>query len=180
MSGPRRLQLGCGLHPQPDWINSDLRSLGGVALRFDLRSGVPLADGSIDFAVANHVLQDLGWRDLLPALREVLRVLRPGGVLRLGLPDLDRALDAYRLKDAAYFSVPDQDARSLGGKLISRLVWYGVTRTPFTYDFAAELLQSAGFAEVARCGFKRTASRFPEIVELDSRPGESLFIEGTK
>jgi hypothetical protein len=33
---------------------------------------------------------------ITPALRELRRLLVPRGVLRLGLPDLDRAIDAYR------------------------------------------------------------------------------------
>jgi hypothetical protein len=107
-------------------------------------------------------------------------VLRDGGVLRLGLPDLDRGFRAYVEGDRDYFLVPDADARSLGGKLVTQLLWYGHTRSLFTVDFIEELLRRAGFDEVVHCGFKETKSPFPEIVELDDRERESMFVEAVK
>ena len=174
---PVRLTLGCGPRPAPGWINADLRDYEGVDLRGDIRDGLPLSDHSVDCAVAIHVLQDLPWCDIPVALAELRRVLRSGGVLRLGLPDLDRAIDAYRRGDAAYFHVPDADARSIGAKLVAQIIWYGSVRTPFTFDFARELLERAGFAEVRRCAFRETGSPDPEIVSLDNRERESLFVE---
>lgn len=85
-----RLNWGCGPCVAPGWINSDRISCKGVDVCCDIRSGLPLAAECMDYAVAIHVLQDLSWPDIAAALRELHRVLRPGGVLRLGLPDLDR------------------------------------------------------------------------------------------
>ena len=175
-----RLNLGCGPRPAPGWINTDVEAFDGVQLCGDVRDGLALADRSIDYAVAIHVLQDLPWADIPKALAELRRVLKPRAVLRLGLPDLDRAIAAYQRGDAAYFHVPDQDARSLGGKLITQLIWYGSVRTPFTYDYAEELLSAAGFREIRRCAFRRTASAHPEIAALDNRERESLFVEATR
>lgn len=176
---PRRLNWGCGPHPVPGWLNADRTTCPGLDLCGDIRDGLDLPDGALDYAVAIHVLQDLAWPDIPPALRELRRVLRPGGTLRLALPDLDRALMAYARGDHGYFHVPDRDARSLGAKLVTQLIWYGSVRTPFTGDFAAELLHDAGWRDVRRCAFGRTASAHPGITALDNRPRESLFIEAT-
>jgi predicted SAM-dependent methyltransferase len=175
-----RLNIGCGLNPVPGWINLDVREHQGVDLRCDLRRYLPLADRSVDYAVAIHVLQDMAWADIPAALAQVHRVLRPGAVLRLALPDLDRAIDAYRRADTAYFYVPDTDARSLGAKLVTQMVWYGSVRTPFTFDFAEELLVNTGFTNVARCAFRETHSAHAQIVDLDNRERESLFVEAVK
>jgi SAM-dependent methyltransferase len=172
-----RLNLGCGPQPAPGWINADRERFDGVDLCGDIRDGLALADGAVQYAVAMHFLQDLPWGDIPGALRELRRVLAPGGVLRLGLPDLDRAIDAYRRGDAGYFFVPDADARSVGAKLVTQIIWYGSVRTPFTFDFAEELLLQAGYSGVVRCGFGRSASRFADIATLDNRETESLFIE---
>ncbi len=176
-TGVRRLNFGCGAEPTPGWLNADLVAGPGVDIVADVRAGLPLADGAIDYATSIHVLSDLPWPDLAPALRELRRVLRPGGVIRFALPDLDRALAAYHADDRAYFHASDEEARSLGRKLVAQLVWFGVSRTPFTYDFAAEQLARAGFGRVERCAFRRTSSPWPEIVAADNRPDESLFVE---
>ena len=176
----RRLNWGSGRDTQPGWINSDLRDGDDVHICCDIRSGLPLDGESIDYAVSIHALPELPYADLVPALGELRRVLKAGGVLRLGLPDLDRAITAYRRGDRAYFVVPDEDARSIGGKLVVQMTWYGFSRSLFTLDFTQELLAKAGFTHIVACAYQRTASGYPEIVELDNREQESLFVEGSK
>ena len=140
---PTRLNLGSGPALAPGWLNADKQPYAGLDACGDLRAGLPLPAASIDAIVAMHVLQDLAWGELPGALAEIRRLMKPGGALRLGLPDLDRAMDAYRRGDGAYFFVPDSDARSLGAKLVTQIIWYGGSvRTPFTFDFAHELLLS--------------------------------------
>jgi SAM-dependent methyltransferase len=178
--GEVRLNWGCGPHPAPGWINSDLVAGPGVDLPGDIRDGLPLPDGSCDYIAAIHSLQDLAFVDLDRALGELLRVLKPGGVLRLGLPDLDRAIAAYLRGDGAYFHVPDRDCAGVGGKLCVQITWYGSVRTPFTYEFARELLLRNGFRSVIRCTHHVTASRFPEVASLDNRERESLFVEAVR
>jgi predicted SAM-dependent methyltransferase len=173
----RRLHWGCGDKPVPGWLNSDRRQTPGIDVVADIRHGLPLADRSIDYAVAIHALQDLAWLEIVPALKELRRVLRPGGVLRLGLPDMDRAIAAYQRGDAAYFHVPDHDAKSVGGKLVAQLIWYGSTRTPMNFEAAREFLEQAGFAGVRRCEPGETGSPYPQIASLDDRPRESFFVE---
>jgi SAM-dependent methyltransferase len=173
----RRLNWGCGGTAEPGWINSDQKEGPGI-LTCDILEGLPLADESVDYAVSIHALPELRLDELVPALRELRRVLIPGGVLRLALPDLERGIAAYLRRDAAYFLVPDEDASSLGGKLVTQLLWYGWSRSLFTPDFAEELLARAGFRDVVRCAYGVTQSRFPEIVSLDNRERESLFVEG--
>ena len=182
MSEPsvRRLNWGCGSSPKPGWINSDRRSVGVVDVVADIHDGLPLDDDSIDYAVSVHALQEIPYAGLVPALRELRRVLRPGGVLRLVLPDLDKGIRAYLANDREHFLVPDEEAKSLGGKFIVHMLWHGHSRVLFTYDFVEELLLKAGFAHVSRCVYRKTASVYPGIVELDNRERESLFIEAVK
>lgn len=177
---PRRLNCGCGPQPAQGWLNADLRDFPGVQLRGDLRDGLPLPDACLDYAVAIHLLQDLPWHDLPAALAELQRVLRPGGALRLALPDLERAIAAWQRGDHAYFHVPDGDARSIGAKLVTQIIWYGSVRTPFTWDFAQELLDEAGFVDIRRAAFGETGTGLPEITALDNRERESLFVEARR
>jgi predicted SAM-dependent methyltransferase len=141
---------------------------------------MPLEPDSIDYAVAAHALPEIPLTELVPALAELRRVLKPGGVLRLILPDLDRGIAAYQRGHAGYFHVPDEEAASLGGKFIVHMLWFGYSRSLFTHESIEELLGKAGFGRVDRCEFKQTASPFPEIVTLDNREQESLFVEAVK
>jgi len=178
--GVRRLNWGCGEHPERGWLNSDIKDVPGIDVVADVRAGLPLETGSIDYITSIHALPELPYTDLVPALQELHRVLKPGGVLRLALPDLERGIVAYQNGDADYFHVPDDDARTIGAKFVTQMVWYGYSRSLFVLDFVEELLERAGFARVERCEYRETASRWPEIVELDNRPRESLFVEGFK
>jgi predicted SAM-dependent methyltransferase len=175
----RRLNWGCGAHTAPGWINSDVKAEAGVDLVADVREGLPLDRNSIDYAVSIHVLPEFAYPELLPVLEELRRVLKPGGTLRLCLPDLQRGIDAYLRGDEDYFKVGAEEVSSLGGRFVVQMLWYGYSRTLFTTDFALELLEKAGFERVAACSFGVTASDTPEIVELDNREEESLFVEGT-
>jgi len=175
-----RLQIGCGKFPRPGWINTDNKVRPGVDCVADLRADLPFRDGAFDYAAAIHVLPHIPLAGLAPALARIRPVLKPGGVLRLALPDLEKAMDAYRRRDAGYFAIPDAQWKSLGAKLVAQIVWHNDIRTPFTYDLAAEALTKGGFASVARCAFRQTKSRYPEIVELDNRERESLFVEATR
>jgi predicted SAM-dependent methyltransferase len=176
----RRLNWGCGNHTLPGWINADRWSLPGVNLICDIHEGLPLEPESIDYAVSIHALPEIVYEKIGRVLGELRRVLKPGATLRLGLPDLDRNIEAYLKGDPGHFLIPDEHAATLGGKLAMQLTWYGYCRTLFTYDFAEELLLKAGFTSVARCGHLETGTSHPEIVLFDNRERESLFIEAVR
>ncbi len=176
----RRLNWGCGAEGEAGWINSDQKEGPGVDISCDIRDGLPLETDSIDYAVSIHALPEIPYPELVPALVELRRVLKPGGVLRLSLPDLDKAIAAYQRGDRSYFLIPDEEVSSMGGKMIVQLTWYGYSRSLFTTDFVEELLSKAGFGRVDRVAYQVTNSAIPGITELDNRERESLFVEGTK
>jgi predicted SAM-dependent methyltransferase len=177
---PARLNWGCGSHVAGGWVNSDVKDEAGVDLVADIRKGLPLAGESFDYAVSIHALPEFAYPELQPVLEELRRVLKPGGVLRLALPDLDRGIDAYLRGDDAHFHVDPHEVESRGGRFIVHMLWYGYSRTLFTVDFATELLARAGFTDIRACPFGVTCSEFEEIVSLDNRPDESFFIEARR
>lgn len=176
----RRLDWGCGEHPEPGWLTADLKEGPGIHLSGDIRDGLPLPDGCLDYVVSIHALPMIPYPDLVPVLRELRRVLRPGGVLRLGLPDLEKNVAAWQRGDRGFFLVPDEDEDTISGKLIVQLTWYGWSVTPFTTEWIVALLDRAGFAEVTPCAYRHSPSGLAGICDLDNRPDESLFVEAVR
>ncbi len=180
MSADVRLNWGSGPQAVAGWINADVIEGQGIEIVGDIRNGLPLDSESVDYIFSSHALQQLPFFDVRTALHELRRVLKTGGVLRLGLPDLDRAIDALRRGDGDYFYVPDSDARTVSGKFVVQMTWYGSSPMLFNYENAREMLEDAQFSRVCRCSYKVTQSRFPEIVALDNRERETLFLEAEK
>lgn len=177
----QRLHWGCGPITPYGWVNSDIQPGPGVDVVADIRQGLPLPDNAFDYIVSIHTLPEIPYADLDGALQELWRVLAPGGVLRLSLPDLDKALMAYTSRDIDYFFlIPDEVVRSISGKMIVQLLWYGQSRSMFTLEFITELLARNGFQSIQSCSFQQTASRYPGIIELDDREVESFFVEARK
>jgi SAM-dependent methyltransferase len=178
MSGEKRLHWGCGDITPEGWINSDIKEGPNVDIVCDILKGLPMDDESVDYIASHHVLPCLEIFDQVKAIKELYRVLKTGGVLRLGLPDLDRSIAAYQSGNRDHFLVWTWD--TLSGDFITHILWYNCTRTLFTYEFAVELLRKSGFEDVRRASYRQTNSRYPELVELDNREQESFFLEGFK
>lgn len=177
---PARLHWGCGGDVRPGWVNVDRGPIAGLDVPADLRDGLPLPDDSFDYAASSHALQRIPLPDLVPALAEVRRVLKPGGVLRLCLPDLEKALSAWAGGDEAHFEVSERHARSPSGRFLTHVLWYGEVVSLFTPEWAEELLGRAGFAEVRHCRAGETTAPHAGIVEVDRRPDHSLVVEAVK
>lgn len=161
------------------WLNADSREAPHVDVCCDLVvDGLPQDDDSIDIIVGGHGLQQLAVYDVWVALEEFNRVLKPSGVLRLCLADLDASFGAYAALRPDKLWTQSWD--TVIGNLVSQLTEDGRVRTPMNYRFAEELLFKAGFVHVGRVGFRETTTRHQDIVELDTRPTDSFYVEAYK
>ncbi len=82
---PVRLNIGAGNKRMDGWLSL------GLEPEHDIHSDIrvlPLPDASVDEAIAIHVVEHLAPWDVVPALTEWCRVLKPGATLALELPDL--------------------------------------------------------------------------------------------
>lgn len=89
------VNIGCGSVWHPDWVNLDMRPVSAEIQAWDADDGLPFKDGSVDGCYASHLLEHLSREGARRLLMECLRVLRPGGVLRLAVPDLEAIAREY-------------------------------------------------------------------------------------
>lgn len=89
------LNLGCGYRYHPAWINIDFVSTGPGVIAHDLRKGIPYPDNYFDVVYHSHVLEHFPKHEATGFIGECYRVLKPGGILRVAVPDLERIVREY-------------------------------------------------------------------------------------
>lgn len=89
------LNLGCGTHFHCDWINVDIAPYDPRVLQHDLQSRLPFKNGSFVAVYHSHVLEHLPRQQAEPFLKECYRLLVPGGILRVVVPDLETITRLY-------------------------------------------------------------------------------------
>ncbi len=93
---PIKINLGCGEVPIENYINVDLHD-DRADVKMDARN-LAFADQSVDEIYSSHLLEHLGKHDVPVALKEWARVLKPGGLLRMNLPNLEWCLKNWLSK----------------------------------------------------------------------------------
>jgi SAM-dependent methyltransferase len=168
-----RIHLGSGTNRLPDWVNVDL-----VGMRPDLYWNVtrtlPFPDGSADAVFLEHVLEHFPLAVGLDLLAESRRLLAPGGILRVGVPDFGRYAESYA-GDRAFLEErrPGRPTPLLAFAEVAydhghRSVWDGET--------LELVLRETGLVEVGRRGFGD--SDLDPAPDSAEREAESVYAEG--
>lgn len=89
------IHLGCGDINSPEFINIDSRYLSHIHHVRDVKDLSIFKDNFADFIYACHVLEHISHKDIDLVLMEWKRVLKPGGKLRISVPDFDMILEIY-------------------------------------------------------------------------------------
>jgi predicted SAM-dependent methyltransferase len=188
------VQFGCGLCAPLTWRNFDagpafwlekhVPLLKPLLLRRgfpdypaniaygDVIKGLPVAQGSAAAVYCSHVLEHLALADLRTTLRNIFGYLRPGGIFRFVLPDLEWLAWSYvnsddrnaasRFMRDSYLGTEDAPRGSAGWM---RMI-FGRSAHLWMWDYknmSAELEQ-AGFTEIRRAEiFDNPDPRFREV-----------------
>lgn len=226
-TSPDKLHLGCGSITPPTWLNVDgswaarlsrypaiyrtaLKMTGrssqfpeGVSIYgHDLRKPLPWAQGTFSAVYASHLLEHLHYDEADRLLKECFRVLRPGGLVRMVVPDLDPLIRGYlgqawpswtgdyptmgtRADDFVQFLLM-RNAHGLKGgpvkKYYEGVVDFHSHKWMYNAESLCRKLESAGFVSVRACGLWE--SQIPDIkdVELEVRVanGTGAVAEGAK
>ena len=131
------------------------------------------------------MIEHLSRKDSVYFLNEAFRVLEPGGILRVAVPDLKLAVNFY---------VQTQDADAFMEKILLApppintikqkisLFFTGYRQHQWMYDekSLSKLIKKAGFKKVFTCKEGETNILNPRNLNLHERSEESVYVEGLK
>jgi predicted SAM-dependent methyltransferase len=142
---PLLLHLGCGGRPKRGWVNIDL--LGDpVDVAWNLTRELPFPDECADGVFHEHLLEHLTLEEGLALTAECSRVLKPGGILRIGVPDIEMMIRSYVVGGTGYLAEYKSDRPT--PLLALQEMFYGHRhRAMYDVPTLAALTQAAGLGE---------------------------------
>ncbi|WP_026072953.1 class I SAM-dependent methyltransferase [Nodosilinea nodulosa] len=91
----KALNLGCGRRYCPEWVNIDFSAHSEKVISYDLSVGIPFDDNSFDVVYHSHLLEHFSKDKAHMLVQECFRVLRPKGIFRVVVPDLESIAHLY-------------------------------------------------------------------------------------
>jgi SAM-dependent methyltransferase len=169
------LHLGCGVNLLEGFDNVDFYTMRFWRVQHighDLRYPLPYADKVFDGAFSEHTLEHLHVVDGLKMLCEVKRVLKPGSVFRVSVPDVRKYVDFYEGKT----SDPEFMKFQNGCEAIWSLTQNWGHLSCWDVPMLTQQLKAAGFSDVIACDF-RSGSNSALLRDSEGRRWESLYLE---
>jgi predicted SAM-dependent methyltransferase len=209
----RRLHLGCGAKAPDGWVNIDgswnswirrhrILSSVLVLLRLidkidtgaerpqnitirNLRKPLPFADLSFDCVYASHLLEHLHPADGANLLKESYRVLSPGGIIRIAVPDLKFMVERYmsdkqtsdvrfvaaalRLQKGMQLRPNERTSAGLLRSLLNSIQDFHTHKWMYDEESLARILSDTGFINIRRCNYLESAIDTINEVEIERR-----------
>ena len=91
----RKVQLGSGSSRLEGWLNTDIEPGGDGLAYLDATKRFPFEDGSVHYIFSEHVIEHLSYEDGKAMIGEALRVLAPGGKMRVSTPDMKQFIALF-------------------------------------------------------------------------------------
>lgn len=193
-----KVNIGVGLSGAPGWFNIDnspsvylsripvVRRLSRIphwpadVKRVDVRKGLPFQNASVTSIYSSHTFEHFTWEESVAVAKECFRVLQPGGVMRIVVPDLAQLIRDY-LRDASSLASHSFLRRlSLHHNIFDVLHPGSHHSQMFDEKSLIHLFRQAGFAAPAPMAFGESHISDIVDVELESRKNESLYVEAVR
>jgi predicted SAM-dependent methyltransferase len=181
---PRYLNVGSGPRGLDDvhWVNVDGFADKNVHFLIDISRALPFPDGSFDGAFCEHVLEHFSLDDGVKISHEIKRILRPGGVFRVIVPNAEYVVRMYLEKPRELIAYRGSgDAGETAMEIVNSFFRQRYEHQ-FLYDWTTmeKMLLNAGFDKVSRARFG--VSVYLQAIALDDAKYEleSLYVEALK
>jgi SAM-dependent methyltransferase len=189
-----KVNIGCGQTPLEGWINIDAFPMSPSVVTCDCRRSIPLPDGSAAFIFAEHFFEHIERpKQTDRFLSECLRVLEPGGIIRLVVPDAGLYLHKYcepgwnglaetrplRKENGLYVDYYLNISYATKMEFINAVFrQFGEHRYAYDAETLIHTVSTAGFAQVTQQQFG--VSQADTCPDTEVRRSESLYVEGVK
>jgi|LakMenEpi03Aug12_release.lakeMendotaPanAssembly.Ray.scaffolds.fasta_scaffold22915_2 SAM-dependent methyltransferase len=186
------LDLGCGWKTHPHMINLDWQWHPEIDLCWDVASkGIPLRDGFLSGIYSEHCLEHHPPQVILFLLAECYRCLRPGGVLRLILPDAQQYITTYQalINGQSHVSFPypaDIAWNGISSPLLGvNRIFYQDRDSPHGHCFMFDnhllnaFLSRVGFTSIQEKGFREGVDS-QLLLDSGERWAESFAMEAQR
>lgn len=184
-----KIGIGAGGSRRQGWLSTDYDPPARDIVFLDATRPFPLPDNSVDYFVAEHMIEHIPLADGLYMLRECRRTLKPGGKIRLATPDIRRYQSFLngRVNGEAGRYVRWSN-ETFGGDLEKSLVDSGIVTFnrvvrewghQFLYDPATltEMLTRAGFTAIAQREIGESDD--PHLQNIELRAGGEFDFANT-
>ena len=186
------VQYGCGFSAPEGWLNFDasptlrferIPLLGGLYTRNrqrfprhvkygDIVRGLPIRDRSCDGIYASHVLEHLARDDCLRALGNTRSYLKPGGIFRLVVPDLEQLVRDYAAKPDGDSFMRESGLGAESRSVVRDAIGNSAHRWLWDERSMARALRDAGFTGIRRAQFNDSSDpRFAEVEDPERFAG---------
>lgn len=179
---PLYMNLGSGPRGLSDthWINVDAFRDANVEYLMDFARTWPFPENSLDGIFCEHVFEHFDHDEGQRLLQQSLRVLRPGGSIRLIVPDGGKIAKTYCDDPAALLAHRDIETSCAMDAVNS---WFRQRyEHQFIYDWESlkHQLQRAGFEHITLAGFREGERSSELLLDDEKYEWESLYVEAVK
>jgi predicted SAM-dependent methyltransferase len=176
------LHVGCGTRRLEGWTNADRYPPDGlVDLAWDVADPLPLPSGSIAYIYSEHFMEHLPLPLVQVFLQQCLRLLRPGGVLRIAMPSLRTIVGQYLSddwRDQEWLRRPENAHIQTGCAMLNEAMRGWGHCWLYDEEELSRFLRQAGFSQIENPAPNESAH--PPLRDLESRPDSLLLSEATK
>lgn len=159
------------------WANVDLTG-NGLVVGWNLTQRLPVRSETVDFIFCEHFIEHISLEEGKRFLSECHRMLRPGGVLRVSTPSLNKLVEEYVACRLSEWTDVEWKPATPCRLLNEGLRLWG---HQFVYDARElrNLIEEVGYDKVTEQAWHQSVN--PELRGLERRPfhGELIF-EATK
>jgi predicted SAM-dependent methyltransferase len=181
---PVMFNIGCGTDYKKDWINVDNNTDNNIEeldLNWDLRKRLPFKDNSADFTYNEHFIEHLTVEESQKVIKDLMRVLKPGGVLRIATPDLESVVKQYldpKLEQDPLIKNWDMSFIRTRAESINMSFRFWGHEWIYDWEELKRRLEEAGCVNIKRSRINQ--SQHLELRGLETRKESLLIVEITK